>query len=78
MVDQYQSFYDRVDKSIDKNEYQMVVQYVVQNTKSCTTDPTSVQRLLNNLNRMRLTDYINDCFRALIRVGFTFDSIEYV
>ena len=27
---------------------------------------------------MHLTDYINDCFRSLIKVGFLFDSIEYV
>jgi hypothetical protein len=37
-----------------------------------------VARLLNNLARLNMIDSINECFQTLIRIGFVFDSIEYV
>jgi len=30
------------------------------------------------LTRLNLTDFINEVFQALIKICFTFDSIEYV
>ena len=35
-------------------------------------------RLLNNLGRLALTNDIEQVFQALIKIGFIFDSIEYV
>ncbi|CDW74579.1 UNKNOWN [Stylonychia lemnae] len=78
MDNQFVPLYDRVDQAIDKSDFTTVVQYVVKNTNMCKQDPQSIQRLLNNLTRLNLTDFINEVFQALIKIQFTFDSIEYV
>ena len=52
--------------------------FLLSSPHSCKTDPSSVARLLNNLARLNMIDQINECFQALIRIGFGFDSIEYI
>ena len=73
-----QSFYERVDHAIRSSDFTGVVKFLVSSPASCKSDPVSIMRLLNNMSRLTLTDSINDCFQALIKAGFTFDSIEYV
>lgn len=78
MEEAYIPFAQRVNDSIESSDFTKVVQYFIENTNNCAKDASAVQRLLNNLNRLNLTESINDCFQALIRIGFVFDSIEYV
>jgi hypothetical protein len=54
------------------------VPFLLASPHSCKTDPSSVARLLNNLARLNMIEQINECFQALIRIGFGFDSIEYI
>ena len=74
----YLPFSTRLDKAIHDSEFSEVVPFLLSSPSSCRTDPASVARLLNNLARLNMIESINDCFQALIRIGFVFDSIEYV
>lgn len=74
----YLPFADRVDHAITSSDFSTVVTYLTTNPQSCKTDPTAVLRLLNNLARVNRASDIHHCFQALIKAGFTFDSIDYL
>jgi len=75
----YLPFSSRLDLTLSTSEdLSEIVGFLVSSPASCKTDPVAVARLLNNLARLSLATQIDECFQALIRIGFVFDSIEYV
>ncbi len=74
----YLPFADRVDQAITSSDFSSVVTYLTQNPASCKKDSQAILRLLNNLARSNRASDIHKCFKSLIDVGFTFDSIDYL
>lgn len=49
MEDHTMPFSQRVEKAINNSEFGAVVSYLVKNPSYCKSDPSTIQRLLNNL-----------------------------
>jgi hypothetical protein len=76
----YLPFSVRVDHAIEHKDFGDILGFLqsANNADTCRTDPPSVARLLNNLARLNMIGEINQCFMGLLRVGYVFDSVEYV
>lgn len=72
------SFAERLDQAINTSDYTDLLKFLSTSPNQCKSDPSSLMRLLNNLSRLSLTEEINRVFIVLIRIGFTFYSIEFV
>eukprot|EP00347_Sterkiella_histriomuscorum_P001488 403371843 len=74
----FKPFSDRVQQAIETSDFTSVLTYLSKNSQTCAKDPTAIQRLLNGLSRLNLTEQIQQVFSSLLKVGFIFDSIQYV
>jgi len=55
MSETFTPFSELVDQAVENCDYDKIVAYLLKNPKQSTNDPLAVQRLLNNLNRLNLT-----------------------
>ena len=72
------SFREIVERSINDNKLSKAACYLKNNASLCKTDPSSISRLYNYLSTYNMVDEINDCFLALIKEAYIFDSSEYI